>query len=124
MQALPSELFRILPSMRFAHFSELMKNAAVMVGNSSAGVREAPFLGVPSLDIGTRQTNRASAPSIFTAGAEDAGAIAAFLQGQWGRAHASHTAFGEGRAADRFVAVLRDPAFWARGLQKQFSDLG
>ncbi len=35
-----------------------------MVGNSSAGVREAPFLGLPSLDIGSRQTNRGSSPSI------------------------------------------------------------
>jgi UDP-N-acetylglucosamine 2-epimerase (hydrolysing) len=110
--------------MRFSHFSELMKSAAVMVGNSSAGVREAPFLGLPSLDIGTRQTNRATAPSLFTAAAGDRPAIDAFLRDQWGRAHGRHTAFGEGRAADRFVAVLRDPAFWARGLQKRFSDLG
>ena len=122
--ALPKNRFRLIPSMRFSHFSELMKHAAVMVGNSSAGVREAPFLGLPSLDIGTRQTNRATAPSLFTAAAGDGTAIAEFLAGQWGRAHDSHTAFGEGRAADRFVAVLRDPAFWARGLQKQFSDLG
>ena len=44
---------------------ELMKNAACMVGNSSAGVREAPFLGLPSLDIGTRQSNRSDAPSVI-----------------------------------------------------------
>ena len=120
---LPQDRFRLIPSMRFAHFSELMKNAAVMVGNSSAGVREAPFLGIPSLDIGTRQTNRASAPSIFTATATDGGTIGAFLRDQWGRRFPRHTGFGEGRAADRFVAVLRDPAFWSRGLQKQFADL-
>ena len=29
-----------LKKVRFSHFSELMKNAACMVGNSSAGVRE------------------------------------------------------------------------------------
>ncbi|PZQ95707.1 MAG: UDP-N-acetylglucosamine 2-epimerase (hydrolyzing) [Cereibacter sphaeroides] len=124
IEKLPKDRFRLLPSMRFAHFSELMKNASAMVGNSSAGVREAPFLGVPSLDIGTRQTNRASAPSIFTASADDRGAIEAFLRDQWGKAHIRHTAFGEGRAADRFVRVMSDPAFWERGLQKQFSDVG
>jgi UDP-N-acetylglucosamine 2-epimerase (hydrolysing) len=123
INTLPQDRFRLIPSMRFSHFSELMKNAAVMVGNSSAGVREAPFLGLPSLDIGTRQTNRAAAPSVFAAAASDRGAISAFLDTQWGRAHERHTAFGEGQAADRFVAVLRDPAFWQRGLQKQFSDL-
>jgi UDP-N-acetylglucosamine 2-epimerase (hydrolysing) len=59
--------------MRFSHFSELMKNAACMVGNSSAGVREAPFLGLPSLDIGTRQSNRSDAPSVTACEASDQG---------------------------------------------------
>lgn len=124
IEALPKDRFRLIPSMRFAHFSELMKNAACMVGNSSAGVREAPFLGLPSLDIGSRQTNRASAASITTAEAHQTGVIAAFLRDRWGQDHGRHMAFGEGRAADRFVAVLRDPAFWDRGLQKRFTDHG
>ena len=55
INALPKERFRILPSMRFIYFSELLKNAAAHIGNSSVGVREAPFIGLPSLDIGTRQ---------------------------------------------------------------------
>ncbi|MFN4158271.1 MAG: UDP-N-acetylglucosamine 2-epimerase [Gemmobacter sp.] len=124
LERLPPERFRVLPSMRFAHFSELMKHAACMVGNSSAGVREAPFIGLPSLDVGTRQNGRSDAPSIRTCRAEDRAAILDFLATAWGRAWPRHTGFGEGRAADRFVAVLADPAFWARGLQKEFRDLG
>ena len=124
LDRLPKDRFRLIPSMRFAHFSELMKNAACMVGNSSAGVREAPFLGVPSLDIGSRQTNRANAPSITAADAGDTAVIERFLRDEWRHFYPRHTEFGEGRAADRFVAVLRDPEFWARGLQKQFADLG
>jgi UDP-N-acetylglucosamine 2-epimerase (hydrolysing) len=124
LAALPPGRFRLIPSMRFAHFSELMKNAACMVGNSSAGVREAPFLGVPSLDIGTRQTNRAQAASVFSCAADDQAEIAAFLSREWGRRHRPDTGFGEGRAADRFAAVLADPAFWAHGLQKAFQDRG
>ena len=120
--ALPRARFRVIPSMRFAHFSELMKNAAAVVGNSSAGVREAPFLGVPSLDIGTRQTNRAAAPSVKHLAAPEPDAIAAFLADAWDRRYPPHTAFGEGRAAARFVEVLRDPAFWAQPLQKSFTD--
>jgi UDP-N-acetylglucosamine 2-epimerase (hydrolysing) len=110
--------------MRFSHFSELMKNAKAMVGNSSAGVREAPFLGIPSLDIGTRQTNRAEAPSITTAAATDAGTIARFLKDEWGQSFPRHEAFGAGRAAERFVEVLNDPAFWDGTLQKKFHDHG
>ena len=121
---LPEDRFRRIPSMRFAHFSELMRNAAVMVGNSSAGVREAPWLGLPSLDIGTRQTNRAAAPSVHYADAHETAAIGRFLEEEWGRRYPRHAGFGEGRAADRFLAVLNDDGFWARPLQKAFRDLG
>lgn len=119
---LPAERFRRIPSMRFAYFSELMKNSACMIGNSSAGVREAPFLGIPSLDVGTRQTNRAESPSVHHADAGDGAAVAGFIAREWGRRYPPHTAFGEGRAADRFVAVLEDPGFWKRGMQKEFRD--
>ena len=37
----------------------------MIVGNSSAGVREAPIYGVPSLNIGNRQKYRAKSKSIF-----------------------------------------------------------
>ena len=114
--------FRILPSMRFAHFSELMKNAACMIGNSSAGVREAPFLGTPSLDVGTRQTNRAEAPSLFAVRADDGAAIAAFLCEQWGKRYERHDAFGTGDAAQRFADIVSDKAFWQGDLQKRFHD--
>ncbi|PSL19434.1 UDP-N-acetylglucosamine 2-epimerase [Shimia abyssi] len=119
---LPADRFRQYPSMRFNHFSELMKNAACMIGNSSAGVREAPFLGLPSLDIGTRQTNRAQSQSVFSCDATDRACIADFLTNQWGKRHAPHTGFGEGRAADRFVELLSDEGFWTQGLQKAFHD--
>ncbi|MFN4129332.1 MAG: UDP-N-acetylglucosamine 2-epimerase [Paracoccaceae bacterium] len=122
LDRLPSDRFRLIPSMRFAHFSELMKHAACMVGNSSAGVREAPFLGLPSLDVGTRQTNRAMAASVAFAAAGDSAAVARFLTDHWGQRHARDSGFGEGRAADRFAQTLARPEFWAQGLQKAFRD--
>ncbi len=124
LDGLPKDRFRVLPSMRFAHFSELMKNAACMVGNSSAGVREAPFLGLPSLDVGTRQSNRSDAPSVVACEAFDTAAISGFLSSRWGRGADRHDGFGSGSAAERFAAVLADPGFWARGLQKTFRDIG
>lgn len=124
LDGLPKDRFRVLPSMRFAHFSELMKSAACMVGNSSAGVREAPFLGLPSLDIGTRQANRSDAGSVTACEASDSAAITAFLADQWGHRHPTHAGFGQGAAASRFVQVLGQQAFWDRPLQKAFQDMG
>jgi UDP-N-acetylglucosamine 2-epimerase (hydrolysing) len=51
--------FRYLPSMRFEYFVALLRFSSGLVGNSSVGVRETPVLGLPSINIGTRQFNRA-----------------------------------------------------------------
>jgi UDP-N-acetylglucosamine 2-epimerase (hydrolysing) len=122
LDRLPPDQFRRLPSMRFAHFSELMKNAACMVGNSSAGVREAPFLGLPSLDIGTRQSNRSDAPSVTACEAGDRQTILDFLHRHWGRQAVPHAGFGQGSAAQHFVETLARPEFWTLSLQKAFRD--
>lgn len=122
IDALPKDRFRVLPSMRFSHFSELMKNASAMIGNSSAGVREAPFIGLPSLDIGSRQTNRAKSPSVFFADAHDRAKILDFLDVQWGQPFARDDGFGGGSAAQRFADVINTDAFWAGSLQKTFHD--
>ncbi|RKT45568.1 UDP-N-acetylglucosamine 2-epimerase [Thiocapsa rosea] len=123
IEAQPHERFRALPSMRFAHFSELLRHASAIIGNSSTGVREAPFLGVPSLDIGTRQTNRAFSPSVHHAEAADHDAIGRFLATVWGHRFPASTEFGGGNAALNFRHILDDEGFWNRPLQKNFHDL-
>lgn len=114
--------FRHIPSMRFAYFSELMKNACAIIGNSSAGVREAPFLGIPSLNMGTRQVRRSQSRSITNASCFDQQAIATFLETEWGTRYPRDFAFGLGDSANKFVSVLKTEAFWEASLQKYFSD--
>ena len=108
--------------MRFSHFSELMKNAACIVGNSSAGVREAPFLSIPSLDVGTRQNARAQSASITSARAEARDRILAFLDQDWGKRYPANDDFGQGSASERFVEIMGQDAFWQAKLQKAFVD--
>lgn len=121
LERLPKERFRLIPSMRFNYFSELMKHAAVMVGNSSAGVREAPFLGLPSLDVGTRQTNRAQASSVHAASAFDQAGIDRFLATCWGHRTGMDASFGAGDAAARFAEILQSADYWNRPAQKVFA---
>ncbi len=120
IENLPSDRFRVIRSMRFHYFSQLLRAAAVIVGNSSAGVREAPFLGVPSLVFGSRQNQR-STNLIAQANAEQFDeAFPHFVDQWWGRRHASMTSFGTGDAARAFVQILLDDAFWSLGMQKLF----
>ncbi len=49
--------FKNLP---YLTFLSLLKESAVIVGNSSCAIREAPLFGVPAVNIGTRQLARHS----------------------------------------------------------------
>jgi UDP-hydrolysing UDP-N-acetyl-D-glucosamine 2-epimerase len=42
-----------------------MSHSAAVIGNSSSGILEAPSLGVPTVNIGTRQQGRLRAPSVI-----------------------------------------------------------
>ena len=117
---LPQESFRVLPSMRFNYFSELMKNAKVIIGNSSVGVREAPFMGVPSIDIGTRQNNRSEALSVHQVQAATSVGIIRAIDQNWGKRFVSDKSFGEGSATESFIKLLSNVNFWDQPLQKHF----
>lgn len=120
IQQLPRARFRLIPSMRFNYFSELLKNSALIVGNSSTGVREAPFLGVASLDIGTRQTQRAVARSVKSSLATETATIRAFLDTNWGLRSASDLSYGDGNAALKFCRIVAQKEFWMTEHQKRF----
>jgi UDP-N-acetylglucosamine 2-epimerase (hydrolysing) len=118
IEALPKERFRLIPSMRFNYFSELMKNASAMIGNSSAGVREAPFLGLPSLDLGTRQNNRAQSSSVSACACSETDSILNFIATRWGLKSAMDPAYGHGLASAQFVEKISSSSFWQIGFQK------
>jgi UDP-N-acetylglucosamine 2-epimerase (hydrolysing) len=122
LERLPQDRFRLIPSMRFAYFSELMRHASVLVGNSSVGVREAPFLGISSLDVGSRQNMRALSPSIEARSAFEQTEILHFLASRWGFRYTPATEFGNGQTSQRFVQILKSADFWGHAHQKSFHE--
>src|SRR5262249_4469043 len=52
------EQFHFFKNMAPADFLRVIANSACLVGNSSAGIRECSFLGVPVVNIGSRQNGR------------------------------------------------------------------
>jgi UDP-N-acetylglucosamine 2-epimerase (hydrolysing) len=121
LEKLPSQNFFVIPSMRSNYFSELMKNAKIMVGNSSAGVREAPFLGLPSLNVGSRQNGRSRSINIKNVNAEEFDVILNFIEKNWGDRMIKSTDFGFGKAAEEFVKIISNQSYWGDGLQKKFA---
>jgi UDP-N-acetylglucosamine 2-epimerase (hydrolysing) len=113
--------FRVIPSMRFEYFLTLMRHAALIIGNSSAGVREAPFYGVPSINLGTRQANRADGPTILDTPVDAAAIAAAAARARSLRAEPSVT-FGTGESNRLFNEALGRADLWSTSPQKQFID--
>lgn len=50
--------FRFIKNMESLDFLRLVFNSACLVGNSSVGIRECSFLGIPVVNIGSRQHRR------------------------------------------------------------------
>ncbi len=56
------------------HFLTLLKNTSCLVGNSSAGIKECSYLGIPVVNVGTRQAGRLRGDNVVDA-AEETGAL-------------------------------------------------
>jgi UDP-N-acetylglucosamine 2-epimerase/N-acetylmannosamine kinase len=54
----PTNKFRFFKNMEGKDFLKLLYHSKCLIGNSSVGIRECSFLGVPVVNIGTRQNRR------------------------------------------------------------------
>jgi UDP-N-acetylglucosamine 2-epimerase (non-hydrolysing)/GDP/UDP-N,N'-diacetylbacillosamine 2-epimerase (hydrolysing) len=59
----PNVMFH--PNIPRANFLALLRDAAILIGNSSSGIIEAASFGTPVLDIGPRQQGREHGPNVF-----------------------------------------------------------
>ncbi len=115
------ERFKVFPSIRFEYFLTFLKHSELMVGNSSVGVREVPFYGKPSLNLGSRQHKRSKAKSIFNL-PEDSEAILAAIGEAKSTTFAPEMEFGDGNSDACFLAALMAESLWQTSKQKIFVD--
>lgn len=118
-----NERFRIFPSLRFEYFLTLLKNSQFIIGNSSAGIREAPYYGIPIINIGTRQQNRAVHADIIHADYTKIGIDNSLSKIDSHKVQSSIDDFGKGNSAELFLKSLQKDDIWQLNHQKQFRDL-
>ena len=87
-------------------FLRLLKRSRGIVGNSSVAIRECSYLGVPAVDIGTRQRGRDRGANVVEAG-YDRAEIAGAVRAQLARGPVkSDPLYGDGLAGARIAAHL------------------
>jgi UDP-hydrolysing UDP-N-acetyl-D-glucosamine 2-epimerase len=100
------EYIRFYKNFPIETYIRLMLSCACVVGNSSAPIREGAYLGVPAVNIGTRQAGRDRGPNVIDVD-HDRGAIAAAIRTQLARGrYPSDHLYGDGHAGPRIADLL------------------
>ena len=114
--------FKLFPSIRFEHFLTLLKNASYLLGNSSCGIHEAPYYAVPTVNIGTRQQNRALNEDILHCDYDKKDILRTIMAAK-STTLSPIKLNGHGKSAEKFLGIISNPNFWQAPKQKSFIDL-
>lgn len=117
--------FRVFPSLRFEYFLSLLNNSKFMIGNSSAALREAPFYKIPSINIGTRQSNRVKDNiNIINCDYKKESILKSIKEIKDKKFIGdADTEFGDGTSDKQFIELLQNQEFWKIKKQKQFLEI-
>jgi UDP-hydrolysing UDP-N-acetyl-D-glucosamine 2-epimerase len=95
--------FKDIPPEDFLH---LIKSSRAIVGNSSVAIRECSFLGVPAVNIGSRQAGRERGPNVTDVG-YDRVEIGRAVQMILGNPRPTGVPlYGNGHAGERIAEIL------------------
>ena len=87
-------------------FVRLMMRCAVMIGNSSAAVREGAYLGVPAVNLGTRQQGRERGGNVIDVPHQHEAIVEAARRQMKNGRHPSLPIYGDGQAGRRIADIL------------------
>src|SRR5688572_14092185 len=112
------EYIRFYKNFPIETYVRLMLSCACVVGNSSAPIREGAFLGVPAVNIGTRQMGRDRAANVIDAGYDRRQIVAGIRKQLAHGRYPSDALYGDGQAGPRIADV---PAAAPLSVQKRLS---
>lgn len=120
-----TENFEVYKTLKFEYFLTLLKHADFIIGNSSAGIREACVYGIPAIDIGTRQAGRYDVnvlKNIRHCGESREEILEAIRRISNEKYQTPSSAFGKGNSTELFMQVIGKAELWDREIQKHFID--
>jgi len=111
LKAIKNSKIKNTPNLSYEKYINLLKHATVLVGNSSSGIIEAPFLHISSINIGTRQKGRLAAKTVVNVDYNKNEIKKAILKtiknkkslNQVGKAK---SLYGDGNSAQKIIRIL------------------
>ena len=104
--------FKVIPSLGQLRYLSFMKQVALVIGNSSSGIVEAPFLGVPVVNIGERQKGRYKCKNIIQC-RNDFNTITESVQSCFEKEldNSECHYWGDGHTSERILKILKNKVF-------------
>ena len=102
------ERFMLVPSLGQTRYFSYMKQVRLVIGNSSSGILETPYLGVPTVNIGGRQKGRHRCGNIVQSGVAADEIKAAIEDALSGKYAVKSTYWGDGNATGKILSVLKN----------------
>lgn len=100
--------FHFFKNMAPTDFLRLIFNSRGLIGNSSVGIRESSFLGIPVVNIGTRQSGRERGANVLDV-AYDRGEIAGAIRHHMGNgSYPRDPIYGDGTAGKKIAELLSE----------------
>jgi UDP-N-acetylglucosamine 2-epimerase (non-hydrolysing)/GDP/UDP-N,N'-diacetylbacillosamine 2-epimerase (hydrolysing) len=103
-------------------YVNLLRHAEVCVGNSSSGLYEAPSLGTPAVNIGSRQSGRLRASSVIDCEATERSIVDAVEKAAKVDMTAIRNPYDGGKASEQILLALRSFEDFGAILGKPFVD--
>ena len=100
-----SYLFDSLGQLRYL---SLMQQASIVIGNSSSGIYEAPYLKTPTVDIGSRQRGRTAPNSVIRSAVNKAAIINAIEAAMTFKFKDVVMIYGDGNASKKILAKMKE----------------
>jgi UDP-N-acetylglucosamine 2-epimerase/N-acetylmannosamine kinase len=102
----PNAKIRFFKNMDGLDFLKVSNNTLCLIGNSSVGIRECSFLGVPVVNIGSRQNRRERGPNVMDA-SYDATSISIAIETQLKNGkYPGAPIYGDGNSGKRIADIL------------------
>ena len=100
-----------IPNMISSDFLSLMASADVMVGNSSAAIREAPSFKLPAVNIGSRQQGRLRAENVIDVNHSEKEIVTAIKKCLYDnefikKVNTIDNPYGDGKSAKRITDII------------------
>ena len=114
--------FKLIKSMRFEYFLSLLKNSNMVIGNSSVGIREAPFYGVPTINVGSRQLNRVKEVKSIHNIDFNIKKLSSKIKSLDGKRYKKNFIFGKGDSSKKILKIIKSNKIWQTSIQKKFND--